>query len=62
MKNGFIEGCRAFLGLYGSYLKATYGSILLSTIAMNDNNRIFFVAVAIVEIKTWTIGHCIEIL
>ncbi|KAF8408354.1 hypothetical protein HHK36_007503 [Tetracentron sinense] len=52
MKNEFLEGCRPFIGLDGCHLKGPYGGVLLAAIALDENNRLFPVAFAIVEGET----------
>ncbi|KAF8400180.1 hypothetical protein HHK36_013476 [Tetracentron sinense] len=52
MKNGFLEGCRPFIGLDGCHLKGPYGGVLLAAIALDGNNGLFPVAFAIVEGET----------
>ncbi|XP_043724216.1 uncharacterized protein LOC122671178 [Telopea speciosissima] len=51
MRKGFIEGCRPFIGLDGTHLKTTRGGVLLSAIALDANQGIFPVGLAIVEIE-----------
>ncbi|XP_059650052.1 uncharacterized protein LOC132295788 [Cornus florida] len=49
MQFGFKNGCRGFIGLDGCHLKTPYGGVILSTIALNGNNGLFPLAVAVVE-------------
>ncbi|KAK3226830.1 hypothetical protein Dsin_006692 [Dipteronia sinensis] len=51
-KQGFIEGCRPFIGLDGCHLKRPCGGVLLSAVALDANNGIFPLAVCICEKET----------
>ncbi|KAK2659995.1 hypothetical protein Ddye_006528 [Dipteronia dyeriana] len=56
-KNGFIEGCRLFIGIDGCHLKGLSGEVLLSAIALDANNGIFFNAFCIREgeiVASWS--------
>ncbi|XP_027062862.1 uncharacterized protein [Coffea arabica] len=44
--NGFMEGCRPFLGFNGCFLKGPFGSVLLTAVAFDANNNIFPIAFA----------------
>lgn len=46
---GFIAGCRLYIGLDGYHLKGPYGGILLTNVALDANNMIFPLAIAIVD-------------
>ncbi|KAF7145405.1 hypothetical protein RHSIM_Rhsim04G0059700 [Rhododendron simsii] len=46
---GFKAGCRPFIGLDGCHLKGPYGGVLLATVALDANNGLFPIAIAIVE-------------
>ena len=48
-KVGFLGGCRPLVGLDGCHLKGKFGGHILSTIARDENNNIFLVALAVVE-------------
>ncbi|XP_043725975.1 uncharacterized protein LOC122672580 [Telopea speciosissima] len=48
---GFLKGCRPFIGLDGCHLKGLYGGVLVSAISVNGNNGIFPVAYGVVESK-----------
>ena len=50
-KDGFLTGCRPFFGLDGTHLKGPYGGILLSAVALDANEKMFPLAIAIVEIE-----------
>ena len=43
-KQGFLKGCRPFIGLDGCHLKGLYKGILLIAISLDTNNNIFHVA------------------
>ncbi|XP_056688620.1 uncharacterized protein [Spinacia oleracea] len=54
---GFLGGCRPLIGVDGCHLKGNYGGILLSAIALDNNNEIFPLAFAIVSVEdkeTWS--------
>ncbi|XP_043700384.1 uncharacterized protein LOC122651119 [Telopea speciosissima] len=47
--NGFLLGCRAFIGLDGCHLKGMYDGVFLSAIALDGNNGLFPIALGVVE-------------
>ncbi|KAF7150533.1 hypothetical protein RHSIM_Rhsim02G0213500 [Rhododendron simsii] len=49
MISGFKAGCRPFIGLDGCHLKGPYGGVLLAAVALDANNGLFPIAIAIVE-------------
>ncbi|XP_028098382.1 uncharacterized protein LOC114298077 [Camellia sinensis] len=49
MKAGFINGCRPFIGVDGCHLKGPNGGVLISAVALDGNNGLFPLALAIVE-------------
>ncbi|CAL5403478.1 unnamed protein product [Camellia sinensis] len=49
MKAWFINGCRPFIGVDGCHLKGPYGGVLISAVALDGNNGLFPLALAIVE-------------
>ncbi|KAF1886644.1 hypothetical protein Lal_00045877 [Lupinus albus] len=51
MKKGFVRGCRPWFGIDGCHLKGPYGGILLAAIALDGNNGIFPIAIAVVEVE-----------
>ena len=51
-KQGFLEGCRPFIGLDGCHLKGPYNGVLLSAVALDANSGIFPLAVCICEKET----------
>ncbi|XP_072062329.1 uncharacterized protein [Arachis hypogaea] len=48
-KKGFIQGCRPFIGLDGTFLKGYYGGQLLTTVEQDANNQIFPIAYAVID-------------
>ncbi|XP_043698965.1 uncharacterized protein LOC122649788 [Telopea speciosissima] len=48
-KQGFLKGCRPFIGLDGCHLKGVYGGVLVSAIAIDGNNGMFSLAYGVVE-------------
>ncbi|KAK2647280.1 hypothetical protein Ddye_014769 [Dipteronia dyeriana] len=48
-KQGFLEGCRPFIGLDGCHLKGPCGGMLISAVALDINSEIFSLAVCICE-------------
>ncbi|XP_043687579.1 uncharacterized protein LOC122638795 [Telopea speciosissima] len=46
---GFLKGCRPFIGLDGCHLKGVYGGVLVSAVSVDGNNRIFSIAYGVVE-------------
>ncbi|XP_059668500.1 uncharacterized protein LOC132313647 isoform X1 [Cornus florida] len=57
LRRGFIDGCRPYIGLDGCHLKGPYGGVLLSAIALDGNNGLFPIAIAIADGETkesWT--------
>ncbi|KAH9681294.1 SWIM-type domain-containing protein [Citrus sinensis] len=56
-QQGFMKGCRGFIGLDGCHLKTSFGGILISAVALDANNGIFPLAVCICEgesRESWT--------
>ncbi|XP_016199287.1 uncharacterized protein LOC107640263 [Arachis ipaensis] len=51
-KKGFIQGCRPFIGLDGTFLKGYYGGQLLTAVGQDANNQIFPIVYAIVDSET----------
>ena len=57
MKSGFLNGCRPFIGVDGCHLRGPYGGVLISAVALDGNNGLFPVALAVVESEnneSWT--------
>ncbi|XP_043718151.1 uncharacterized protein LOC122666107 [Telopea speciosissima] len=50
-RDGFVNGCRKFVGLDGCHLKSRFGGVLLSAVAVDGNNSIFSLAFGVVEIE-----------
>ncbi|XP_043710530.1 uncharacterized protein LOC122659491 [Telopea speciosissima] len=50
-RDGFVNGCRKFVGLDGCHLKGRFGGVLLSAVAVDGNNSIFPLAFGVVEIE-----------
>ncbi|KAK2646147.1 hypothetical protein Ddye_021342 [Dipteronia dyeriana] len=48
-KEGFMFGCRPFIGVYGCHLKGKFPRVLLSAIFIDANNSVFPVAICICE-------------
>jgi len=48
-KQGFLRGCRPFVGLDGCHLKGRFGGQLLFATAKDGNNNIFPVAMVLVD-------------
>ncbi|XP_074315717.1 uncharacterized protein LOC141651926 [Silene latifolia] len=46
---GLIRGCRSLIGVDGAHLKGNHGGVLLSAVALDGNNEMFPVAIAVVE-------------
>ncbi|KAL0015406.1 hypothetical protein SO802_002475 [Lithocarpus litseifolius] len=56
-KVGFLGGCRPFIGLDGCHIKHRFGGQILSATALDANDNIFPVAMAVVEQEnkeSWT--------
>lgn len=51
-KNRFNEGYRPIIRLDGCYIKKPHPGQLLSAIGINENNQIFPIIFAIVEVET----------
>jgi hypothetical protein len=55
-KQGFLDGCRPFLGLDGCFIKLTTGAQILAATGRDGNNNIYPVAWAVVakeDTKNW---------
>ncbi|XP_011098393.1 uncharacterized protein LOC105177068 [Sesamum indicum] len=48
IKNGFLSGCRAFIGVDGFYLKGPHRGVLLMAVGVDPNNNQFPLAYAVV--------------
>ncbi|KAL0303113.1 UNVERIFIED_CONTAM: hypothetical protein Sradi_6179400 [Sesamum radiatum] len=51
LKKGFLDRCRPFIGLDGCFLKGLHKGQLLSAIGRDDNDNIYPIAMAYVEIE-----------
>lgn len=49
MRKGFVEGCRAFIGLNSCHLKRPFKRLLLPTVSVDGNKGNFLLAFAAVE-------------
>ena len=57
VRDGFLSGCRKYLGVDGCFLKGVVKGMLLTAVGKDPNNQMFPVAWAIVEIESessWT--------
>ncbi|GKB56461.1 elongation factor G, III-V domain-containing protein [Tanacetum coccineum] len=62
VREGFLNGCRKYLGLDGCFLKGVVKGMLLTAVGKDPNNKMFPFAWAIVEKKsqsswTWFLKH-----
>ncbi|XP_021763970.1 uncharacterized protein LOC110728635 [Chenopodium quinoa] len=54
---GFLGGCRPIIGIDGAHLSGYYKGIMLTTVSIDGNNKIFVLAYGIVDtesIDSWT--------
>ncbi|XP_071909666.1 uncharacterized protein [Coffea arabica] len=49
VKQGFLTGCRQFIGVDGTFLKGLVGGVLLAAVGVDANNGIFPIAYAAAE-------------
>ncbi|XP_077251785.1 uncharacterized protein LOC143891010 [Tasmannia lanceolata] len=57
MRQGFLAGCRPFIGLDGCHLKGPWGRQILSAVGKDTNEQMFPIAYAVVEAElkeSWT--------
>ncbi len=52
IKKGFLESCRPIIGLDGCFLKGPNKEILQAAVSRDANNKMYPVAITIVEAKT----------
>jgi hypothetical protein len=52
MKRGLRASCRPIIGLDACFLKGTYKGQLFSTISRDDNNNMYPMVLAVVEVET----------
>ncbi|KAH9626339.1 hypothetical protein KSS87_000571 [Heliosperma pusillum] len=65
---GVIAGCRSLIGVDGTHLKGNHGGVLLAAVALDGNNELFPIAVAVVESENkdswssffWHLKECIK--
>nr|XP_027071981.1 uncharacterized protein LOC113696796 [Coffea arabica] len=50
-KDGFLTGCRPFVGFDGCHLKGSFGGVLLTVVALDANNSIFPIIFAVAEVE-----------
>ncbi|XP_057520840.1 uncharacterized protein LOC130801096 [Amaranthus tricolor] len=54
---GFLDGCRPIIGIDGAHLSGYYKGVMLTVVAIDENNEIFVLAYGIVDTKSidsWT--------
>ena len=52
LKQGFMRGCRSFLGFDGCHLKGPFGEVFLTGVGLDGNNGLFPIAFSVVESET----------
>lgn len=62
LRNGFLAGCRPFIGMDGCFLKGPFKGHLLTAVALDGNNGLFPFAFAVVESEckdswSWFLTH-----
>ena len=53
-KRGFLKGCRPVICLDGTHIKNKYGGQLLTTGAIDGNDGVFPIAMAVVEVECYS--------
>jgi hypothetical protein len=53
-KRGFLKGCRPVICLDGTHIKNKYGGQLLTAVAIDGNDAIFPIAMAVVEVECYS--------
>ncbi|KAL5783694.1 hypothetical protein ACOSP7_008723 [Xanthoceras sorbifolium] len=53
-RNGFLAGCRPFVGLDGCHLKGPFKGVLLSAVALDANSGLYPLAVGICEAENYS--------
>lgn len=48
-KDGFLNGCKSFIGLDRCHLKGQYGKVMLTDVFLDSNNNLFLMAIHICE-------------
>ncbi|XP_042487052.1 uncharacterized protein LOC122067285 [Macadamia integrifolia] len=59
--DGFLNGCRPFIGVDGCHLKGTYGGVLLAAVTVDGNKGLFPIAYCVVECEckeSWNFFLC----
>ncbi|KAL0433462.1 UNVERIFIED_CONTAM: hypothetical protein Slati_2680500 [Sesamum latifolium] len=51
LRDGFLEGCNSFIGFDGCHLKGPYGGVLLAAVKLDENNDLYLLAFAVVEVE-----------
>lgn len=51
-KRGFLAACRPIICLDGCHIKTKFGGQLLTTVGMDPNDRIYPIAMAVVEVES----------
>jgi hypothetical protein len=51
LKQGFLSGCRPFIGVDGCHLKTRYGGILLIAVGRDANDQYYPLAFGVVEVE-----------
>lgn len=51
LKQGFLSGCRPFIGVDGCHLKTQYGVILLIAVGRDANDQYYPLAFGVVEVE-----------
>ncbi|KAL8511673.1 hypothetical protein ACS0TY_018188 [Phlomoides rotata] len=52
LKNGFLAGCRPFIGVDGTFLKGPHGGVLLPAVSVDPNNQIYPIAYVVVTTES----------
>ncbi|XP_027071669.1 uncharacterized protein [Coffea arabica] len=65
IKRDFLAGCRKWIGLDGCFLKGPYGGQLLSAVGMDDDNKMFPLAMSVVGAENydnwnWFLGLLVQ--
>ena len=51
-KRGFLEGCRPIIAIDGCHIKGPYTGRVLTVVGVDENNEMYPVAYAIVEVES----------
>ncbi|KAL3846311.1 hypothetical protein ACJIZ3_003714 [Penstemon smallii] len=52
LRDGFLAGCRPFIGIDGTHLKGPYDGILITAVSVDPNNCLYPIAYAVVWSET----------